>query len=293
MNNNSIENIVLNLIDNVYNFYQVNNDIITAKNQDLFKFCTHDFAVDRGRARPYPGVISSMIVSKANIENVTIIENEAIVKATFLVSNYVERGVEYYNSLVKYYIDVNLIKDNEDEKWYVDYLKEDYEMKKKVNDDDISVEEIKPIDRAVLMILDNKDNFENIKYRFKGKSGVNPIFSYENYYLDSFSLIYWILYTNEIEVDSDFNLPYLLSTVKFKQISNKGHKYNTILDDLKDGDILFFGKNDSYIGIYLGDNKFFTITGKFPQDNSSPTINDIEEFWEEFNGRVIRYREGL
>lgn len=281
---------VTNLIDNVYNFYQVTNDIISYKNQKLFDFCTHEFAIDRGRARPYPGVISGMVVSKVNVGEEDIIGDEATVKANFLVSHYVHRDVEYYNSLIKYFIVVKLIYSEKYEEWYVDDLTEDYEVQKSSYDEGISVINTEPIDNAVKMIQDNIDNFDNINYMFKGKTSNNPLFLDDNYYVDSFNLIYWILYTNGVDVNYRFGLDYLLSSTTFDTIFNKGYKYETMKEEFRQGDILFFNKNDSFIGLYLGDNQFFSILGEFLKDDTHPKIFSLDDYWDKFNGRVLRVK---
>ncbi|MGI4667723.1 hypothetical protein ACR2YZ_28020, partial [Klebsiella pneumoniae] len=57
------------------------------------------------------------------------------------------------------------------------------------------------------------------------------------------------------------------------------------------GDILFFGRSDTNIGIYVGDGEFISMMGKFPKDETPIGKYKLDDYWNEFNGRVMRFDE--
>ena len=43
----------------------------------------------------------------------------------------------------------------------------------------------------------------------------------------------------------------------------------------------------------MGDNKFYTLKGAFPKEDIKPKEYNLKDYWNEFNGRVLRYEHPL
>src|SRR5699024_12843286 len=78
---------------------------------------------------------------------------------------------------------------------------------------------------------------------------------------------------------------------RFFTVFCKVHKYNVDVSKFIVGDILFFGRSDTNIGIYVGDGEFISMIGKFPKDETSIGKYKLDDYWNEFNGRVMRFDE--
>ena len=141
-------------------------------------------------------------------------------------------------------------------------------------------------------LIKNYKKYANIKYMYK-KNTKEDLFMYnEDVYTDSFNMLYWLLVREGIPVTEEYDRNNLLSTELFDKVFDKGHKYKYNINEMIEGDILYFGKNDSNIGIYIGDDRYITVTGKFPKDSKQGLdIHDLIKDWEQFNGKVIRLKE--
>lgn len=146
-------------------------------------------------------------------------------------------------------------------------------------------------------LLEDKPNLTNLYYAYRGRPSTDPL-DYINdnpVGVDMYTILYWMM--KHQEIPNDFNYPLtsedFISYDGIYEVYSKGHKYKYYLDEMEKGDFVFFDDNDTTVGIYIGDNRCITITGKQPYDRSGGLDFIVleDEWWDRFNGRIMRFKE--
>lgn len=280
-----IEQIVELYIDNIYSYpYPYDEEMFNKKNTEIQPFVDTSLYRAIQRLRPYYDVIEYMNISKKEykVREMTIGEYEVDFKVdTVSKTNFNHYSESTFKESIK--IQLNPIKieslDNSAEQHYATY---------KELEDNYKYELTLPY--KVVEVLQKNIGNKSIQYQFKGSPKDNPFDTNSTSLLDSYNMVYW-LYNNE---DTKLNYPLdynsLLNSGVFNDVSFQ-HRYISDIDTLEDGDLLFFGKHSSIVGVYTGDKKYVTIKGKFPRDITTISTYDLEKDWEAFNGKIFRLKE--
>lgn len=284
-----VKKIVTAFIDNIASFEEVTVSEIEKKNDELRDYSSTYVYERVSTVRPYEGIIKSQEVYNIDFEHIEDNVSHIDIIVSFRKKVYLVReDANIGDTLVTLKIQLQY----EDDKWFIDTYEQeqevlyaDYFQYEEEEDDELPT----PI-RIARYLTDNYNELKNIKYMFKGKPSVNPFETEEKVYSDSFNILYWLYKMEDIEIDYPVTTDSIMISSDFEEIFKKGHKYKFNLDNLMRGDILFFGKSDVSIGIYAGENNFISVRGKFPQDEVGLDIFSIDDYWNEFNGRVVRYR---
>nr|DAN11180.1 MAG TPA: Putative extracellular protein hydrolase [Herelleviridae sp.] len=277
-------------VDNFLVYSELTNTLIEEKNNEAREFMRGEALAKILNIRPYPEVIRSL--SSYNVQYEKFEDNGNNLQA---IISY--RKISYPNnttenasdSLAELVIDLTYLHDG----WVIDSFDEEQDILyadyfQNLSDED----ETSGSYNISQFLIKNYKKYANIKYMYK-KNTKEDLFMYnEDVYTDSFNMLYWLLVREGIPVTEEYDRNNLLSTELFDKVFDKGHKYKYNINEMIEGDILYFGKNDSNIGIYIGDDRYITVTGKFPKDSKQGLdIHDLIKDWEQFNGKVIRLKE--
>ncbi|XWX29924.1 tail protein [Staphylococcus phage PG-2021_40] len=263
------------------------------KDNELWELVSIDYYDTIANLRPYVGVVDKveMVAHKIDIKTVeqlrSTVDIDISSRRHFLDG---DNTVAITSSTLEL--------TNENDNWVITSIDEDITpIDRDDNFNQIMYDDMTIDQEFVRYLLINKPNMSNLKYMYRGTPKVNPLKDVsKDYNIDMFNVVYWVF--KEIELDNELDYPLtqneLINYERLQQVFDKGHKYKSNLTNLIKGDILFFDTNDSLIGVYVGENKFITLTGKFPKDNTTLSIHDIDDYWwERFNGRVMRLRGDL
>ncbi|XWX32467.1 tail protein [Staphylococcus phage PG-2021_76] len=279
--------LVTKFINNIAVFDELTTSIIEQRDAELIEY-TSEYVYERvSGVRPYEGVIERIEVFNIDFEDIQNNISNIDMVVSFRKKIYlVDKDKNVGDTIVTLNIKLQLENDN----WIID----NYEQEQDVLYADYfqyeeDEEELPTSITIARYLIDNYNSFTNIKYMFKGKPSENPFETDKDVYIDSFNMLYWLYRREGIELDYPLTVDSLLISSKFIEVFKKGHKYEFNVDKLSRGDILFFGKSDVSIGIYTGENTFISVRGKFPKDNKGLDLFKLDEYWKEFNGRVLRY----
>lgn len=284
------KDIIDKFIDNVFNFDVLTMERVKEKDAEIKKITTEDMYEKVVYIRPYVGVIQSLnpqqIQYESFLNNGTDIEAELSFRK---ISYLVDRGSIPTDSLST--VTVHLVERNQEilidyfdeiqDVLYGEYMEEEY-----VFDEDVPLSTILALD-----LNDNLKSLSNIKYMFKGAPKKNPFGTDKDVYIDTYNLLYWLYLGEDEELAYPMNINYFFTEGRFYTIFGKGHKYKVDVSKFIAGDILFFGRSDTNIGIYVGDGEFISMIGKFPKDETPIGRYKLDDYWNEFNGRVMRFDE--
>lgn len=284
------KDIIDKFIDNLFNFDVLTTERVKEKDAEIKKITTEDMYEKVVYIRPYVGVIQSLnsqqIQYESFLNNGTDIEAELSFRK---ISYLVERGSIPTDSLST--VTIHLVERNQEilidyfdeiqDVLYSEYMEEEY-----LFNEDVPLSTIIALD-----LNDNIKTLSNIKYMFKGAPKENPFGTDKDVYIDTYNLLYWLYLGEGEELAYPMNINYFFTEGRFFTIFGKGHKYKVDVDQFITGDILFFGRSDTNIGIYVGDGEFISMIGKFPKDETPIGRYKLDDYWNEFNGRVMRFDE--
>ena len=284
------KDVIDKFIDNVFNFDVLTTERVKEKDEEIKKITTEDMYEKVVYIRPYVGVIQSLNPQHVQYEsfsnNGTDIEAELSFRK---VSYLVDKGSIPTDSLST--LTVHLVERNQEllidyfdeiqDVLYGEYMEEEY-----VFDEDVPLSTILALD-----LNDNLKSLSNIKYMFKGAPKENPFGTDKDVYIDTYNLLYWLYLGEDEELAYPMNINYFFTEGRFFTVFGKWHKYKVDVSKFIVGDILFFGRSDTNIGIYVGDGEFISMIGKFPKDETSIGKYKLDDYWNEFNGRVMRFDE--
>ncbi|UJQ43334.1 hypothetical protein [Staphylococcus phage vB_Sau_P68] len=284
------KDIIDKFIDNVFNFDVLTTERVKEKDAEIKKITTEDMYEKVVYIRPYVGVIQSLnpqqIQYESFLNNGTDIEAELSFRK---VSYLVDRGSIPTDSLST--VTVHLVERNQEilidyfdeiqDVLYGEYMEEEY-----LFNEDVPLSTI-----LALELNDAIDSLTNIKYMFKGAPKENPFGTDKDVYIDTYNLLYWLYLSEDEELAYPMNINYFFTEGRFYTVFGKGHKYKVDINKFIAGDILFFGRSDTNIGIYVGDGEFISMIGKFPKDETPIGRYKLDDYWNEFNGRVMRFDE--
>lgn len=284
------KDIIDKFIDNLFNFDVLTTERVKEKDAEIKKIATEDMYEKVVYIRPYVGVIQSLnsqqIQYESFLNNGTDIEAELSFRK---ISYLVERGSIPTDSLST--VTVHLVERNQEilidyfdeiqDVLYSEYMEEEY-----LFNEDVPLSTILALD-----LNDNIKTLSNIKYMFKGAPKENPFGTDKDVYIDTYNLLYWLYLGEDEELAYPMNINYFFTEGRFYTVFGKGHKYKVDINKFIAGDILFFGRSDTNIGIYVGDGEFISMIGKFPKDETPIGRYKLDDYWNEFNGRVMRFDE--
>lgn len=284
------KDIIDKFIDNLFNFDVLTTERVKEKDAEIKKITTEEMYKKVVYIRPYVGVIQSLnsqqIQYESFLNNGTDIEAELSFRK---ISYLVERESIPTDSLST--VTVHLVERNQEilidyfdeiqDVLYGEYMEEEY-----LFNEDVPLSTILALD-----LNDNIKTLSNIKYMFKGAPKENPFGTDKDVYIDTYNLLYWLYLGEDEELAYPMNINYFFTEGRFYTVFGKGHKYKVDINKFIAGDILFFGRSDTNIGIYVGDGEFISMIGKFPKDETPIGRYKLDDYWNEFNGRVMRFDE--
>lgn len=287
--NYSIEQIINIYIDNKYSYpYSFDTKTIEDKDIELKEITSSEYYPEIIKVRPYPGVVRYLTLTDRDVQieydSADIANAYISVIVNTLVGDYLTyTKVRYKTVLTLKRMDVNtwaIISDDEES----ELISEPEHI-----NDDISILETN--ESIAQKYVDTLDEHKNIKYMFKGQPKENPFKTDKDVYIDTYNLVYWLFKEEDIELDYPLNANYFLTNGTFYTIFGKGHKYKVDINKFEQGDIIFFGRSDDNIGIYVGNGDFISMMGQFPKDETPIAMYKLEDYWDDFNGRVMRFDE--
>lgn len=295
-----IEAKVKKYISNKFNYEDNSEALQEEKNSELDSITNYETGKDIKETRPYPNVIehSEILEQSINIKEVSGTKALADIKVTRRLYPVSEDGNMITNTQV---IDEPLELNLQENGWIViDYDTDTLSLDRndEQDDEDDNNQYVYTVGELISKyIKDNLVKMSNLTYQHKGSPKENPLDDKDTEYgIDMYNLYYWLL--EEVGGYNDLDYPVnkydFETTDTFVVIRDKGHKYESDLFDLDEGDIMFFGSNSSAIGIYLGEGQIVTIIGNFPRDNTNPRIYTLkDDWWNQYNGMVYRLREDV
>lgn len=280
-------------IDNIYKYKEnFDEQTIFDKQKELEIIAETDTVNSADHLRPYVGVIKQIRITNSDYD-IKETERSGIydvdIKVRTLTDTYDGKSSEEeYTETIRvertlkstYFIsslssDIQTI--------YATYM--DYE--------DNYTTELRKSEDAYYEFMMGNINLDNLYYMYKGYPLQNPIANDEKQYpCDSYNFIYWLYWNVGVDLEYPLRSSDVLTSNDFNTILKKGHKYKDDIGLINEGDLIFFGINDDNVGIYMGEGKVTTIIGHFPIDEEGRvTEYKLDELWEAFNGRVLRYKD--
>lgn len=284
------KDVIDKFIDNVFNFDVLTMERVKEKDEEIKKITTDDMYEKVVYIRPYVGVIQSLNPQHVQYESFSNNGYDVEAELSFRKVSYLaDKGSIPTDSLST--LTVHLVERNQEllidyfdemqDVLYGEYMEEEY-----IFDEDVPLSTILALD-----LNDNLKSLSNIKYMFKGAPKENPFGTDKDVYIDTYNLLYWLYLGEDEELAYPMNINYFFTEGRFFTVFGKGHKYKVDVSKFIVGDILFFGRSDTNIGIYVGDGEFISMIGKFPKDETSIGKYKLDDYWNEFNGRVMRFDE--
>lgn len=265
------------------------------KNEELNNIVSYDIGKTIEQTRPYTNVIASIDILERDINILDIQGTKAYAEIKVTRRVY---PVDMENSRTTTQVATEPLELNLQENgWIVisndlDTISLDGDNYD--NDEDVDYSVYSTGELVSMYLKSNIVKLSNITYEHKGAPDKNPLeYPNETFNIDMFNLYYWLL--EEVGEVHDLDYPVtkydFLNSDTFIKVRDKGHKYGSDVFRLSVGDILFFGTNNTTIGVYVGDGQMITLLGKFPKDNATPRVYTIKDsWWDEFNGMVYRLR---
>ena len=288
-----IESLVNLYIENVYQYKDnfTENDVYDKK-VEIENITTTEIANAIHNTRPYPEVIKNMVVTNKTIDINTTEFND-----TYSANIYVRvKSTTHDNQVSDIGHNETLqIQRSEKNKFTINGLSYSQSVYyAPYMEDEGDYETNLPTSESVYYdLMMNITPLDNLRYKFNGKTTQNPFTTKDILYSDSYNWLYWLYYYKGIDLGFPLTSQDVLDDSNFKVIFKKGHKYKDDRTNYNEGDLLFFGLNDIHVGIYMGEGKFYTLKGAFPKEDKEPQIYNLDDYWNEFNGRVLRYEHPL
>lgn len=123
----------------------------------------------------------------------------------------------------------------------------------------------------------------------------NPLEMNPPYVMDSAQFVYWCFDHAGIQLNGGaegVNVKRIRKDSRLKVIYTEGQKHIAMLNQLKVGDLLFFGTDTSHVGLFLGACDFISMNGSGDWDpQRGIQVSDLTttEWWDSFNGAVLRW----
>lgn len=286
----NIKEVVYKYIVNTTVYDNNTIELQTEKDNELWELVNIDNYDTIANLRPYIGIVSKVELVAHKIDIKRVEQLRAIVDIDISSRRYFEDG-DNTSAITS----ATLTLSNENGTWVItDIDDEVVPINRDDNYNEIMNADMTKEQEFISYLLVNKPRMSNLRYMHRGAPKENPLKNIDsNYNIDMFNVIYWVF--NELDIDNELDYPLtqneLINFEFLKQVLPKGHKYKSNKEKIKRGDLLFFDTNDSLVGVYAEDNKFITLTGKFPKDNSTLEILDFNDYWwDRFNGRVMRMK---
>lgn len=244
--------------------------------------------------RPYPNIVNGMRVLNYSINYSRLDSIRVEAKVELAVRSSLNLETNSSTTLVEMHLALEPMSER---LLIVEYEKTATNIDTDSNFDEIMEEGIPMVISFTNYLLEEKPNLTHLYYAYRGRPTKDP-FDYINGTstgVDMYTIIYWMMQNQNIP--NDFNYPLIsedfINYDGIYEVYKKGHKYKYYLDDLEKGDFVFFDDNDTTVAIYIGDNQCITITGKQPYDKEKGLgiIVLEDEWWNRFNGRVMRFKE--
>lgn len=290
IDNKSLNDVIDIYINNKYNYpNDFTEETIKEKNEELKEITEEKYYSTIIQARPYYDVVKFMNIQEVNISIVKETEDIAHATLDIVVVMLVGNNLSY--SSIQYITNLTLEKYANNTWLITDESEEGNLLNNPINPNDyLTTRNI--AESSIIRYVNELDNHKNIKYMFKGQPQENPFESDKDIYIDTYNLLYWLYLEEGVELQYPINANYFFTEGMFYTVFGKGHKYKVDVDKFEIGDILFFGRSDTNIGIYIDNGDFISMMGKFPKDDTSINIYSFDDYWDEFNGRVMRFDEG-
>ncbi|AFO70714.1 tail protein with lysin activity [Staphylococcus phage Stau2] len=285
-----VKDVIDKFIDNLFNFEVLTKEKVEEKDKEVKKITTEDVYNKVVYIRPYVGVIQSITPRQVTYDSFTNNGTDIEAKLTLRKISYTTDNLtvptDALSTCMVHMVERNgvLVIDYFDELQNILYGS--YMENEHIFDEDVPVSTLVTLD-----LKENLNNYKHIQYMFKGNTDKNPFESKDIVPLDTYNLLYWMYKKRNVELKNPLTVNYFFTGKSFYTIFGKGHKYKVDIDKFKIGDILFFGRSDDNIGIYIGDKKFISLIGTFPKDNTSISTYELDDYWDDFNGRVMRFDE--
>lgn len=279
--------------------YKDNSDTLQEiKDEEIEQLVSHSIAKEISQTRPYPNVISDIEVLEREINVKNVRGTQALVELKVIrrVYPYDRENSRTTTQVVDEPLELNY----QENGWVITGYDLDTVSLDREDDEDTDSDDYSNYTNGELIAMTLKNNIVklgNTTYQHRGAPLKNPLENLEEYFKsDMYNLYYWALEENAIyhELDYPVDKYDFETTDTFYKVRDKGHKFESDILNFEEGDILFFGSNNTSIGVYIGDGQIITLLGNFPKDNTSPKVYTLKDsWWQVFNGMVYRLREDV
>lgn len=137
--------------------------------------------------------------------------------------------------------------------------------------------------------------YQTIYHLGAGRSEPDPFTRGQPFELDCSSFVYWCYRNAGVNLAGGVTgctTWSFLGDPQLKKIQGYGTKTDDIFNNMRKGDLVFFGTGDTHVGLYAGDKKFVGWNGASEIDyNHGCELEPMTDpyWWSEFQGRVLRY----
>lgn len=288
--NKEINRLIEMYIKNIYEYDKdFTEQTIYDKQEELEQIAETDTVNSASYSRPYPNVIQQIRITNPNFE-VKETERSGIynvdIEVRTLIDSYDGDSAEVnYTETIR--VERTIKSD-----YFISSLSSDTQTIYATYEEREQETVLRKSEDAYYELMIGNINLNNLYYMYKGYPLQNPINNDKQLPCDSYNFIYWLYYNVGVELEYPLKSSDVLTSNNFNTILKKGHKYEDDINLINEGDLVFFGINDDSVGIYMGDGKVTTLIGVFPIDEESRVKTyKLEELWEAFNGRVLRYKD--
>lgn len=288
--NEEINRLIEMYIKNIYEYDKdFTEQTIYDKQEELEQIAETDTVNSASYSRPYPNVIQQIRITNPNFE-VKETERSGIynvdIEVRTLIDSYDGDSAEVsYTETVR--VERTIKSD-----YFISSLSSDTQTIYATYEEREQETVLRKSEDAYYELMIGNINLNNLYYMYKGYPLQNPINNDKQLPCDSYNFIYWLYYNVGVELEYPLKSSDVLTSNNFNTILKKGHKYEDDINLINEGDLVFFGINDDNVGIYMGDGKVTTLIGVFPIDEEGRVKTyKLEELWEAFNGRVLRYKD--
>lgn len=288
--NEEINRLIEMYIKNIYEYDKdFTEQTIYDKQEELEQIAETDTVNSAKYSRPYPNVIQQIRITNPNFE-VKETERSGIynvdIEVRTLIDSYDGDSAEVnYTETIR--VERTIKSD-----YFISSLSSDTQTIYATYEEREQETVLRKSEDAYYELMIGNINLNNLYYMYKGYPLQNPINNDKQLPCDSYNFIYWLYYNVGVELEYPLKSSDVLTSNNFNTILKKGHKYEDDINLINEGDLVFFGINDDNVGIYMGDGKVTTLIGVFPIDEEGRVKTyKLEELWEAFNGRVLRYKD--
>lgn len=288
--NEEINRLIEMYIKNIYEYEKdFTEQTIYDKQEELEQIAETDTVNSANYSRPYPKVIQQIRITNPNFE-VKETERSGIynvdIEVRTLIDSYDGDSAEVnYTETIR--VERTIKSD-----YFISSLSSDTQTIYATYEEREQETVLRKSEDAYYELMIGNINLNNLYYMYKGYPLQNPINNDKQLPCDSYNFIYWLYYNVGVELEYPLKSTEVLTSNYFNTILKKGHKYEYDVNLINEGDLIFFGINDDNVGIYMGEGLVTTIIGVFPIDKEGRVKTyKLEELWEAFNGRVLRYKD--